>query len=533
VNRPIEHQRGDGLGHHQDHQHGHSHGDGHGLEGGWATWLSHPALVATMVALGVAAIATVAGVITLWPDGGGRQAAIAEATELGLNAQRLGATVESVTDGQCSYATPDDPQQCRTFTFLLNEGPQEGALIALPELNLAATVAEVPDLVLGDQVILGYEPTTDFYFYADRERGASLAWLAGLFAVVVIALGRARGALALGAMVVTIAVLVGFVARSVLDGHDPLLVAVVAASAIAFVSLYLTHGVNPTTTVALAGTLGALGLTLAISWLFFRLANFSGLATEEGFTLPLVADVNLASLLLGGAVLGALGALDDVTVTQVATVAELNRRNPDLSTAELITSGIRVGREHIASTVNTLLLAYAGASMPLLLLFAASSQSLATVANSELVAVEIVRTLCGSIGLVAAVPVTTALVAILVRGRPSIEPLDADPVAPPVAVRRGPPPSPPGPGPAMPSTPAIPAGASAQSLGRDGGNDQALDRPRQPDWVEESLEPDWSEPDAIDPKPARRRRRAGRDIEQPPAQHADWSEFTPRDDFED
>ncbi|MEL6984079.1 MAG: YibE/F family protein, partial [Actinomycetota bacterium] len=249
---------------------------------------------------------------------------------------------------------------------------------------------------------------------ADRDRGNTLIWLTLVFGAVVIALGRWRGLSALAAMALTVVVLVSFVAPSVLDGNDPLWVAVIAGSTIAFVSLYLTHGFNPTTTVALAGTLASLLLTLIISALFFDLANFSGLATEEGLTLPLLADIELSSLLLGGAVIGTLGALDDITVTQVATVAEIHHRNPRLSVAELVTSGIRVGREHIASTVNTLLLAYAGASMPLLLVFAASDQPLGVVANSELVAVEIVRTLCGSIGLVAAVPVTTTLAAILV-----------------------------------------------------------------------------------------------------------------------
>jgi uncharacterized membrane protein len=120
---------------------------------------------------------------------------------------------------------------------------------------------------------------------------------------------------------------------------------------------------------------------------------------------------------VGGAVIGALGALDDVTVTQVVTVAELQHRNPGLRTRELVTSGIRVGREHIAATVSTLLLAYVGASMPLLLLFAITNQSLDVVANSEIIAVEIVRTLCGSMGLVAAVPLTTLLAASLLTGR--------------------------------------------------------------------------------------------------------------------
>ena len=152
-----------------------------------------------------------------------------------------------------------------------------------------------------------------------------------------------------------------------------------------------------------------------MSTLFFDLARFTGLATEEGVLLPVLAqDINMASLLLGGAIIGALGALDDVTVTQVATVAELKVQNPDIGRRQLIGSGIRVGREHIAATVNTLLLAYAGVSMPLLLLFVVSDLSLAMIANSEIVAVEIVRTLCGSLGLIAAVPITTWLTAVLV-----------------------------------------------------------------------------------------------------------------------
>lgn len=392
--------------------HGHSHGHGHEL-GGWAVWAAVPTLRIVLVGVATIAVLTVIGVVALWPDGSGRAAAIDEARELGLATEQFDATVDAIFQGTCSYSTPDNPQECLTYDLLVHEGPDAGALIALPEYNLTARVA-APVLEVGDAVVVGYEPTTAFYFYADRDRGNTLVWLTLVFAAVVIALGRWRGLSALAAMAITVVVLVGFVAPSVLDGNDPVWVAVVAGSAIAFVSLYLTHGFNPTTTVALAGTLASLLLTLVISALFFDLAGFSGLATEEGLTLPLLADVNLSSLLLAGAVIGALGALDDVTVTQVATVAELHHRNDRLTVAELITSGIRVGREHIASTVNTLLLAYAGASMPLLLVFAASDQPLGVVANSEVVAVEIVRTLCGSIGLVAAVPVTTVLAALLV-----------------------------------------------------------------------------------------------------------------------
>ena len=419
------------------------HGHGHGLEGGWGVWARDRTLAVVLVGVVVAALATVVAMVVLWPTGEGRRTAIDNADEIGLVTDRLSATVEEVVDRRCSYSSSDNPQDCRVLTFLLREGPEAGAIVTVPEINLTFDPS-VPDLSIGDRVVLGYEESTDFYFYADRDRRTSLVWLAGLFAVVVVALGRFRGVLALLAMGATLVVLVAFVAPSVLDGNDPLLVAVVAASAIAFVSLYLTHGFTPTTTVALAGTLAALGLTLGLSWVFFELAQFTGLATEESLILPFLAEnLDVGSLLLGGAVIGALGALDDVTVTQVATVAELRHRSPHLPTTDLVASGIRVGRDHIASTVNTLLLAYAGASMPLLLLFAASDQSLEMVANSELIAVEIVRTLCGSIGLVAAVPITTALAAAVlqprgdgggeitggVERRHPVEPVDGDPTA--------------------------------------------------------------------------------------------------------
>ena len=394
----------------------------------------------------VALLATVVGVVALWPDGEGRRAAIANADELGLVTERLAATVEEVVDRRCSYSTAEDPQECRVLTLTVEEGPEAGAIVSLPEINLRFDQS-IPDLSVGDRVVLGYEESTNFYFFADQDRRTSLLWLAGLFAVVVIALGRFRGLLALLAMGATLVLLVVFVAPSVLDGNDPLLVAVVAASAIAFVSLYLTHGFTPTTTVALAGTLAALALTLGLSWAFFELARFTGLATEEALVLPFIAEnLDVSALLLGGAVIGALGALDDVTVTQVATVAELRRRSPHLSTTELVASGIRVGRDHIASTVNTLLLAYAGASMPLLLLFAVSDQSLQMVANSEIIAVEIVRTLCGSIGLVAAVPITTALAAAVLRPADEATPSADDastPIPPPTPRESEPPPAPP------------------------------------------------------------------------------------------
>lgn len=362
-------------------EHAHSHSHDAALEGGWQTWREHPLMRAILVVVAGCGVFTLIGMALLWPTGDGQEAIEAEAEAIGLASDRVAAVVDSVTDSACSYQGTGEEQTCRTVVVTVLEGPERGAVVVLPEFNLSQPGIGGTATV-GEQLIVGYEPTTEFYFFADRDRRPALGWLALAFAAVVIALGRKRGFLALISMVLTLVVLIGFVAPAVLDGSDPLLVSLVAASLIAFASLYLTHGFSPTTTVALAGTLGSLLLTLAIAAVAFRFARFSGLASEEGLTLPIIAgDIDLVGLLLGGAMIGALGALDDVTVTQVATVAELNRQRPDLAVRELVAAGIRVGREHIASTVNTLLLAYVGAAMPLLLLFAISDQSFGMIAT--------------------------------------------------------------------------------------------------------------------------------------------------------
>ena len=405
----------------------HHHGPDESMIAGWEGWRQRPVLRVIVAAVVSTAVATIVAVIALWPDGEGRAEAIATADAFGVVTARVSATVTEEVVEPCSYSTEDDPQDCRFVRLVVHEGPEAGALVTIAPINVAFDTS-IPPLEPGDDVILGYAESTNTYFFADLDRRGSLLWLALLFGAVVVALGRIRGVLALASMGITLFVLVAFVAPAVLDGSDPVLVCAVAASAIAFSALFLMHGCSPVTTVALAGTLGALGLTLALAWVFFSVASITGLGTEEGLVLPYLAgDIDLSGLLLGGAIIGALGALDDITVTQTATVAELRRRDPAATVGDLVTSGIRVGREHIAATVNTLLLAYVGASMPLLLLFSIADQSLVMVANAEVVAVEIVRTLCGSIGLVAAVPVTTLLAAIVTAG-------DSSPTTPRIAL---------------------------------------------------------------------------------------------------
>ncbi len=345
----------------------------------------------------------VVGLVTLWP----RTDLDVESELLGLASEVYRAEVTDVITGSCSYA-PDS--ECTLVVFELLEGPTPGG-VATQEFE---DTPSTPTFEIGEGVVMNYLPGSDpafQYQFADRERRGLLIGLTVVFALAVVGLGRLRGLAALVGLGLSVMILIAFIVPAILAGTDPVLVAAVGALAIAIASLYLAHGFTDLTHVALLGATGALAITVVLSSLMTNLARFSGLAGEESLYLTLFGGIDVAGLLLAGIVLGALGALDDVTVTQASTVWELRRANPAMGLGELAAAGLRVGRDHIASTVNTLLLAYAGASIPLLLLFGLSQQPLGTIANSEVVAVEIVRTLVGSIGLVAAVPITTWMAA--------------------------------------------------------------------------------------------------------------------------
>ena len=215
-----------------------------------------------------------------------------------------------------------------------------------------------------------------------------------------------------------------FVVPAILDGKEPLLVAVVGAMAVMLVTITLAHGRGPKSLAAILGTALSLMLTVALAVIFTDLAHLTGLATEEaGFLQSTGAHIDVEGLLLAGMVIGALGVLDDVTISQSSTVLALRRANPALRFRELFGLAMRVGQDHVSATVNTLVLAYVGASLPVLLIFSSGQLGFFDAANVELVAKEIVATLVGSIGLIAAVPITTAL-ATLLSGEIPAEELD-------------------------------------------------------------------------------------------------------------
>jgi uncharacterized membrane protein len=361
-------------------------------------------LLAALVPL---VLATIAGLVALWPENRTKSLP----GDIGPTADLVNATVTSVTSAPC----PAAQNICSHVRVRVTSGPDRGDRVQLPELILGA---DVPGLERGDRVVLGRtEDATGRaeYYFSDFQRRTPLVWLALIFAAAVVAVGRWRGLAALIGLAITWIVLLWFVLPAILDGESPVAVALVGSGVMMLFALYLTGGFNARTTTALLGTLASLALTGVLASLFVTAAHLTGLSSEEGVYLQTVAGrVDLSGVLLAGIVIGALGALNDVTVTQASAVWALHAVNPALRARELYGRAMRIGRDHIASTVDTLVLAYVGASLPLLIVFTLADRRVGDILTSEVVASEVVRTLVGSIGLVASVPLTTGLAAIVV-----------------------------------------------------------------------------------------------------------------------
>jgi uncharacterized membrane protein len=359
-------------------------------------------LLAGVVAVMV--VAALVGIAVWWPRGD--PAIDREALGFG---DRVDATVTAAEIGSCSF---DPETECNSVSARIASGPDEGTFATL-EADVA-TRTPVAELRRGDDIVLNDAgPDVDAaarYSFADVQRRLPLVILAVVFGVAVVALGRLRGLLALVGIGITVGVLLAFVFPALLRGASPLGVALTGAIVIAVSTIYLAHGVSDRTTVALVGTMASLLLTAALGATFGAATHLSGLATDESLNLLAFApELDFRGLLLAATIIGALGVLDDVTITQVSAVWELHRSDPRVGARGLYSAGIRIGRDHIASTVNTLVLAYTAAALPTLLLLTQSGLAVGEVLTTETLAVEIVQTLVGSIGLVASVPITTAL----------------------------------------------------------------------------------------------------------------------------
>lgn len=259
------------------------------------------------------------------------------------------------------------------------------------------------------------------YVFLDFERGLPIGILAVAYALVVLAVARWRGLAALAGLAGAFAVIAWFTLPALLTGENALGVALVTSSLVMFVVLYVAHGFTARTSVALLGTLIGLALTALLGWWGSGASNITGLTSEESLWIPQYApSLDIQGVVLCGIVLAGMGVLNDVTITQASAVWELRAVAPLASRLELFTRAMRIGRDHIASTVYTIAFAYVGAALPLLMAVYLSDQNLATSLTSGEIAEEVVRTLVGSIGLVLAIPVTTGIAALTVPGSASL-----------------------------------------------------------------------------------------------------------------
>ncbi|RDH74457.1 YibE/F family protein [Mycolicibacterium moriokaense] len=403
----------------------HSHAHSHTLNGPSPLGpLAAKAVVGILIAIGVA---VVAGAALLWPS--------QEKVDIPLpfqNAAGGAVTTETgsvLATGKADCGGPDvgavitrsvTPAQakdgpCVHTLVTITSGPNADATTVLEFSNGPGQ----PTLAAGDHIRLSRQVdqsgTTTYAFY-DYERTWPLIALAVGFAVVIVAVARWRGLRALFGIVVAFLVLVVFLLPALRDGAPAIPVALVASAAILYAVIYLAHGVSLRTSAALLGTLTSLLLAALLSWGAIEFAHLTGLSEDQNNEIAAyMGQVSITGLLLAGFIIGSLGVLNDVTVTQASTVFELAEAGDGSSRRAIFLGAMRVGRDHIASTVYTLVLAYAGSALPLLLLFSVANRSLGDVLTSETVAIEIARSAVGGIALALSVPLTTAIAAVLAR----------------------------------------------------------------------------------------------------------------------
>lgn len=319
-----------------------------------------------------------------------------------------------------------NPYQDLTLKIL--DGNEKNKQITL-EYGGNVVISPAQKVQSGDTVILAAikEGSKTTYAITDKYRLPSLLFITLVFFGLVFLLTGKKGLGSISGLIISLLVIVLFIVPQILGGADPLTISIVGSLIIMLVTLYLAHGFTSRTTIAVVATFVSLILTGILAILSVHIAKLSGLGSEDAYNLLLGSSktINLQGLLLGGIIIGALGVLDDTTTTQSTTIAELADANPNYSMGELFKRGMVIGREHIASLVNTLVLAYAGAAMGIFIFIIITLQTNAqpwwVIFNSEVIAEEIVRTLAGSLGLVLAVPITTLLAAFFAKNEIKIK----------------------------------------------------------------------------------------------------------------
>jgi len=362
-----------------------------------------------VAAAGGLALLTVAGLVLLWPGAlpGGRQEA--------FGGRSLGATVTTVREARCPGPVE---QRCRTIVVRLSDGPDRGRTV---RLDLGPTTA-TPALTTGDRVRVqrAAAGSGTSYAFVDVDRRAPILWLAIALAVLAVLVARLRGLLALVGVVLSVGLVVWFLVPAILDGSDPVLVSVVAALAVMFVTLLLTYGPGAQSLAASVGIGLSLLLAALVGHLMVSAAHLDGRTGELQQLLVLGArGVSLQGIVLAGMVIGALGVLTDIAVSQASAVTALHHTDPSLGPRALYRGAFAIGRDHLSATIHTLVLAYVGAALPLILVMRDAHVGATDAINGQIVAEPVIATLVGAIALIAAVPITTALAALLIAPVPA------------------------------------------------------------------------------------------------------------------
>jgi uncharacterized membrane protein len=318
------------------------------------------------------------------------------------------------TQGEKTIDGNNYPYQQLNLQIL--DGAEKGKTMTLLYGDMT-TIRENQKVTQGQTVVLmkSVTPQKTLYQIVDIYRLDRLYPLAILFFVVVVLITRLQGLGAIIGLGISLTIIIAFIVPQILAGQDPLLASIVGSLFIMVATMYLAHGFSQKTNIALIATSISLILTGLLAYAAVHLTFLTGMGSDDAATLQYgpTSTINLQGLLLGGIIIGSLGVLEDITTGLAAALQELVRVNRKLGFAELVRSGLRIGSEHIAALVNTLVLAYAGVGLPLFLFIVINphQQPLWYIINSEIIMEEIVRTLAGSIGLILSVPLTAIFAA--------------------------------------------------------------------------------------------------------------------------
>ncbi len=348
----------------------------------------------------------------------GGRSSDSESTDLAPGESEIlrGRVVEVLEEGMVDQGGFSQPYQ--RLSLRITEGAFDGQLVEV-EQGLLGLTNQSRLFQASDRVLVEHTRGVDgqdLFLITDYVRTGPLLWLLFLFVVATVLVSGWQGVRSLAGMAISLVVIVGFIVPQILAGREPVTIAILGSVVMMGISLYLVYGWKAKTHVAVAGLFVSLVLTGLLAILFVGWTRLSGYGAEEaGFLQVAGVQLNTRGLLLAGIIVGTLGALDDVAVGQSSTIFELSRANPSLSWQSLLWRGMTVGRDHIAAMVNTLLLAYLGAALPLVLLLSVYTESLGITLNREIISEEIVRTLVGSLGLLAGVPLTSLIAALVAR----------------------------------------------------------------------------------------------------------------------